>query len=151
MTLADLLRTEMGAERRIDIELGATLGEVVTPSSIENSLVRERNEILDAARQAKFRAQDGAWRPVRELNCDACGDDEALICGDLMHHMIQCHLPAWSTIACADREAARATREAFLERYAETDTTILPSHFPDPTAGRIVPEGAAFAFRYIGE
>ncbi len=81
MTLADLLRREMGAERRIDLKLGATLGEVITPSSIEKSLVRERNEILDAARQAKFLAQDGAWRPVRELNCEACADDEALICG----------------------------------------------------------------------
>ena len=81
MTLADLLREEMGTERRIDVELGTRLGEVVTPSAIENSLVRERNEILDAARQAKFRAQDGAWRPVRELNCDAYGDEEALICG----------------------------------------------------------------------
>ena len=81
MTLADLLREEMGAERRIDVELGTRLGEVVTPSAIENSLVREHNEILDAARQAKFRAQDGTWRPVKELNCDACGDDEARICG----------------------------------------------------------------------
>ena len=81
----------------------------------------------------------------------ASGGDEALLCGDLMHHMIQCHIPAWSTIACADRAAARATREAFLDRYAETDVTILPSHFPDPSAGRIVPEGEAFAFRYLGE
>ena len=81
----------------------------------------------------------------------ASGGDEALICGDLMHHMIQCHIPAWSTIACADRAAARATREAFLDRYAETDVTILPSHFPNPSAGRVVSEGEAFAFRYLGE
>ena len=81
----------------------------------------------------------------------ASGGDEALLCGDLMHHMIQCHIPAWSTIACADPAAARATREAFLDRYAETDVTILPSHFPNPSAGRVVPEGEAFAFRYLGE
>ena len=81
MTLSDLLREEMGAERHINVEIGTRLGEVVTPSAIENSLVREHNEILDAARQAKFRAHDGAWRPAKELNCDACGDDEARIFG----------------------------------------------------------------------
>ncbi len=81
----------------------------------------------------------------------ASGGAEAMLCGDLMHHMIQCHIPAWSTIACADRAAARATREAFLDRYADTGVTIMPSHFPNPTAGRIVAEDDAFAFRYLGE
>ena len=76
---------------------------------------------------------------------------ETILCGDLMHHMIQCHVPGWSTIACADREAARATREAFLDRYAETDVTVVPSHFPNPAVGAIVPCGEAFAFRYMGE
>lgn len=79
------------------------------------------------------------------------GGREAILCGDLMHHMIQCHIPGWSTIACADREAARITREAFLDRYAETDVTVIPSHFPNPTAGAIIPCGGAFAFRYLGE
>ena len=81
----------------------------------------------------------------------ASGGAEALLCGDLMHHMIQCHIPDWSTIACADQAAARATRKAFLDRYADTDVTILPSHFPNPSAGRIVPKGEAFGFRYFGE
>ena len=76
---------------------------------------------------------------------------DTILCGDVMHHMIQCHIPGWSTIACADREAARATREAFLDCYAETDVTVVPSHFPNPMAGAIVPCGEAFAFRYMGE
>ena len=81
----------------------------------------------------------------------ASGGDEALLCGDMMHHMIQCHIPDWSTIACADQAAARVTRKAFLDRYADTDVTILPSHFPNPTAGHVIPKGDAFAFRYSGE
>ena len=81
----------------------------------------------------------------------AAGGAEALLCGDLMHHMIQCHIPDWSTIACADQAAARTTRKAFLERYADTEVTILPSHFPNPTAGHVIPQGDAFAFRYAGE
>ncbi len=79
------------------------------------------------------------------------GGEEALLCGDLMHHMIQCHIPDWSTIACADQDAARRCRKAFLDRYAGTGVTILPAHFPNPTAGRITAEGTGFAFRYHGE
>lgn len=81
----------------------------------------------------------------------ASGGDRAILCGDMMHHMIQCHIPDWSTIACADQSAARATRKAFLDTYADSDVTIIPSHFPNPTAGFIVPNGDAFAFRYVGE
>ena len=79
------------------------------------------------------------------------GGAEAILCGDMMHHMIQCHIPHWSTVACADMEAARLTRTAFLDRYADTDVTIFPSHFPNPTAGLIVPHGDTFGFRYLGE
>ena len=79
------------------------------------------------------------------------GGQQGILCGDMMHHMIQCHIPDWSTIACADQQAARETRKAFLEQYADTDVVILPSHFPNPTAGFVVPDGDAFAFRYIGE
>ena len=68
-----------------------------------------------------------------------------------MHHMIQCLMPDWSTIACTDRAAARETRKAFLDRYADTDLTILPSHCPNPSAERIVPRDEAFAFQYCGE
>ncbi len=81
----------------------------------------------------------------------ASGGREAVLCGDMMHHMIQCHIPDWSTIACADMAVARETRRAFLDRYADTDVTILPSHFPNPTAGFVVPSGDTFGFRYVNE
>ena len=84
------------------------------------------------------------------LRIESAGS-EAILCGDMMHHMIQCHIPDWSTIACADMQAARVTRKAFLDEYAETDVTIVPSHFPAPTAGLIVREREGFGFRYIGE
>src|SRR5262249_38007296 len=40
----------------------------------------------------------------------------------------------------------RRTRRAFLERYAGTDTLVMPAHFPAPSAGRIVRVGAAWRF-----
>ncbi|MEC7488180.1 MAG: MBL fold metallo-hydrolase [Pseudomonadota bacterium] len=84
------------------------------------------------------------------LNVQSAGD-RAVLCGDMMHHMIQCHIPDWSTIACADMAAAHDTRWAFLENYADTQVTILPSHFPNPTAGFVIPNKDTFAFRYVSE
>ena len=82
VTLADLLRAEMGDRNRIDVNLGTILGRNITLAAIEEKpLLRERDAILETARQAKFRAQDGTWRPVNELNSDAYSDDEMLICG----------------------------------------------------------------------
>jgi len=81
----------------------------------------------------------------------ASGGKRAILCGDMMHHMIQCHIPEWSTIACADMEGARETRKTFLDQHAGSDVTIIPSHFPNPTAGFVEPHGDTFAFRYVGE
>jgi hypothetical protein len=43
---------------------------------------------------------------------------------------------------------AVATRTAFVERHADTDTLILPAHFADDSAGHIVsaPGGCIFKF-----
>ena len=82
ITLSDLLRHEMSEDGRIDAEAGTRLGRVVTSAAIEKGpLHSERNTILDVVRQAKFRAQDDAWRHIRDLNTKSGGDDEKLICG----------------------------------------------------------------------
>ncbi len=79
------------------------------------------------------------------------GGHEAVLCGDTMHHMIQCHVPDWSTNFCTDQAAACATRRAFLERYADTDVLVYPAHFPAPTGGRVESSVQEYTFRYIGE
>jgi glyoxylase-like metal-dependent hydrolase (beta-lactamase superfamily II) len=66
------------------------------------------------------------------------GGQEAVITGDLMHHPIQCAEPRWNSFACVEADEARATRRAFLERYADRDVHVLGTHFAAPTAGRIV-------------
>jgi hypothetical protein len=47
-----------------------------------------------------------------------------------------------------DRDLARRTRRAFLERYCGTDVLVWGSHFPSPSLGHIVPRGDAFWFEY---
>lgn len=82
ITLSDLLREEMGLEQRIDAATAGRLGEVLTLDALEQEpLYSERRILLEVAREAKFLAKDGSWRPVRELNSDVVGgDDELLIC-----------------------------------------------------------------------
>jgi glyoxylase-like metal-dependent hydrolase (beta-lactamase superfamily II) len=83
------------------------------------------------------------------------GDGQAILCGDMMHHKIQCHFPDWSTNFCTDQAAARQMRRKFLDRHAETGMLIYPAHFPTPTGGYIerapADIGGEFTFRFLGE
>ena len=70
----------------------------------------------------------------------------AIVTGDLIHHPAQMARPEWWTTFDSDRDLARETRLAFLERHAGSQTLIIGSHFPEPTAGHIVREGTAYRF-----
>jgi len=70
---------------------------------------------------------------------------------DLMHHAVQCAEPDWSSCFCVDPAHSRRTRRAFLERYAGTDTLIMPAHFPAPSAGHIVRADKTWRFSFDGE
>ena len=71
---------------------------------------------------------------------------DAVITGDLMHHPVQCAEPAWASNFDVDPEAARRTRRAFLERYADGSVAVFGTHFATPTAGRIVRDGPPWRF-----
>ena len=72
--------------------------------------------------------------------------EDAVITGDLMHHPVQCAHPDWGSSADWQADTALATRRAFLERYADTPTLVLGTHFATPTAGHIVRDGDAWRF-----
>lgn len=67
------------------------------------------------------------------------GGEHAVFCGDLMHHPLQVPEAQWSSIFCTDPELSRQTRMAFVDRFAETDSMVLPAHFIG--GGRIVGGG----------
>ncbi len=69
-----------------------------------------------------------------------------MLTGDVIHHPIQLRFPEMSTSADTDRDRARQTRTALIERLAGSGTLLLPTHFMTPTVGRI--EAAAAGFRY---
>jgi glyoxylase-like metal-dependent hydrolase (beta-lactamase superfamily II) len=78
------------------------------------------------------------------------GDDRGVFIGDVLHHPLQCLKPAWSTFACTDADASRASRTRLIETFADSDTLVLPAHFPAPTCGHIKGHGSAYRFDFKG-
>ena len=76
------------------------------------------------------------------------GRRRAVMSGDLMHTALQCAEPDLSSCFCVAPALSARTRRAFLERHADTDTLIMPAHFPTPSVGLIKPAGAAFRFAF---
>ena len=86
--------------------------------------------------------------------CHCCvhinsGGQHAVITGDLMHHALQIHRPSWSTMFCWDPIEAADSRTRFLASVADTDTKLLPIHFPNPSVGRVESNGDRFRWRYM--
>lgn len=74
--------------------------------------------------------------------------EQAVITGDMIHHPCQLAHPDWASIADTDSAASTRTREAFVERFGETPTLVIGTHFPAPTAGRIVRDGPRHRLDY---
>jgi glyoxylase-like metal-dependent hydrolase (beta-lactamase superfamily II) len=70
--------------------------------------------------------------------------ESAVITGDVMHHPCQIAYPGWGP--SADSGQARQSRLELLERFADSSTLVIGTHFNDPVAGHIRREGAGFRF-----
>ena len=81
------------------------------------------------------------------INIESRGQ-RAVISGDLMHNALQCREPHWSTVFDTDEAEAARSRRQFLASVADTSTLILPIHFPNPTAGLVVPHGTGFDYKF---
>jgi len=77
------------------------------------------------------------------------GGAHAMFTGDVMHHALQCIEPGWSTIFCWDFEQSAQTRRTLLDQLADTDTLVIPTHFPGPTAGHVIGNGNGLRYRFI--
>ena len=70
--------------------------------------------------------------------------ETALITGDFMHHPCQIARPDWAAAVDYDSDRSTRTRREVFERYADTPTLIIGTHFASPTAGRLVRDGDAY-------
>ena len=70
--------------------------------------------------------------------------ESAVITGDLLHCQAQVARPDWSAEMDTDAGAAAHTRHDFLERFADSPTLVLGTHFGTPTAGHVVRDGNTY-------
>ena len=75
--------------------------------------------------------------------------ERALFTGDMMHHCAQVIQPDWSSCFCFDVKESAATRWKFFREHANTDTLVIPTHFPGTTAGRIAKARDTFEFKFL--
>ncbi|MEO8306702.1 MAG: MBL fold metallo-hydrolase [Pseudomonadota bacterium] len=71
----------------------------------------------------------------------------AVITGDLMHNPVQIAIPDTEARFDMDKAQAARTRSEFVRRFNGTNTLVIGSHFADPTAGHIVPDGKAWKLK----
>lgn len=73
--------------------------------------------------------------------------EEAVITGDLMHHPCQIARTHWNSVVDSDPQQATLTRQDFVARSAQRGDLVIGTHFPAPTAGRIVRDGEGFKLK----
>ncbi len=74
--------------------------------------------------------------------------ESAFITGDCIHHPCQIAHPEWASAADSDSNQSSQTRRDLIDRYGDQATMIIGTHFPAPTAGRIVRDGERHRFDY---
>ncbi|RLA39787.1 MAG: MBL fold metallo-hydrolase [Gammaproteobacteria bacterium] len=72
--------------------------------------------------------------------------EEAVITGDMFHHPLQMAKPGWIDGADVESSLAEKTRIEFMQRFGDSETTVLGTHFATPTAGKIVSDGPGYKF-----
>jgi glyoxylase-like metal-dependent hydrolase (beta-lactamase superfamily II) len=70
----------------------------------------------------------------------------ALITGDFIHSPCQMARPQWCTTADFDQKATESTRRQILAQLSTESTLVIGTHFPAPTAGRVVGDGHVWRF-----
>ncbi len=71
--------------------------------------------------------------------------ERAAITGDMTHHPCQLAHPDW-VLGDNDPKAAALTRARLFAEWADQAILVIGTHFPAPTAGHVVRDGAAFRF-----
>ena len=74
------------------------------------------------------------------------GKRQAVMSGDVIHHPVQIERPDWCSNFDLDQAPARASREALLERTADTGIVVMGAHFAGPSALTVVSDNNGFFY-----
>lgn len=72
---------------------------------------------------------------------------QAVITGDVLHHPSQLVHPEWEANFDTDKKKARLSRENFLNKFADTETFLIGTHFASPTGGILRRDGESFKLK----
>jgi glyoxylase-like metal-dependent hydrolase (beta-lactamase superfamily II) len=72
----------------------------------------------------------------------ASSGEVAYVTGDLVHTPAQLTHPEWSSVADGDPVLAQENRRSFGDRVIAEGALVIGTHFPAPTAGRLVRDPA---------
>jgi glyoxylase-like metal-dependent hydrolase (beta-lactamase superfamily II) len=72
------------------------------------------------------------------------GGQSAVITGDAIHHPVQLVHPELGSASDFGPAAAHRSRVELLERCVSTGALLIGSHFAEPSAGRVVRDGAGY-------
>ena len=147
LKLVDILTTNTGEARRLGgqetaEEAARVFGDSVAPV-FEHGLVELVGCDHQITPDLSFVSTPG-YTPGHCSVAIRSGAAEAVITGDLMHHPSQCAHPEWPCRADVDKDLARATRRAFLERYSDSGILVIGTHWGGPTAVHVTRRGAAW-------
>jgi len=73
--------------------------------------------------------------------------ERAFITGDMIHTPAQIARPEWGSYVDYDTDASAATRRKVLAELADGPVMVIGTHFPAPTVGSIVRDGATYRFK----
>ena len=113
---------------------------------IEDAFVDSVLPVVDAGQavmvDSGHEIADGIWiepspghTPGHSSLCLERAGGSAVFCGDMMHHPLQIPEPQLASIFCTDAAQSTATRRDFIDRHCDTDTVVLPAHFPGAGTG----------------
>ena len=74
--------------------------------------------------------------------------EQALFCGDVMHHPLQFVRPDWNSVFCEFPDAARKARRWAMNQAADTNALVFTTHFAESSVGRVSREGNRFTWHF---
>ena len=72
---------------------------------------------------------------------------QAVITGDCIHHPCQLARPDWPTFVDHDQEQSTKTRQELFHSVLNNKMLLVGSHFSEPTAGYIEPDGKGYILK----
>jgi glyoxylase-like metal-dependent hydrolase (beta-lactamase superfamily II) len=135
-------RPDHGALERLDVE--AVLADSVQPI-IDAGLAELVATDQRVCREVRLIPTPGHTPGHVSVLIESRGES-ALITGDFLHHPCQFAHPEWPSSPDSDPEKNHATRLDMYQRFADSPTLIIGTHFAGPSAGLLRQAGKHYRF-----